>query len=369
MVKCGYCENRSYFRNSSDTGATGVSMNLLKTSLFAAGALSASLAFAGGGVPAPAKPYKPAPAVPAPGAKVLNFIIMGDSGTGTDAQYRTAAGMKQVCDQKGCDMALGLGDNIYELGPWSVQDAQFQDKFEKPFANMDVPFFMVLGNHDTSGLIPGDGSVNYRGSHEVEYTKHSGKWKMPARYYTIEDSAAGAMFLGYDSNQTNAYVVPFWEPYWLPNGSYTDTQKMWIDKELKENEDKFWRFAFAHHPFRTNGHHGDDTLVQGSGPYDDLMQKHICNQVDFILAGHEHALEILAPTEGDCGRTRHLVSGAAAKSNGHKGDNTYAVEFEDYSGRNGFFHGQINARNFTLTAYTVNDAGVVEQQFQRTYTK
>ena len=342
---------------------------LSHTSLFLTALLGSTSVFASGGEPAePAVPA--APAVPAPGTATTGFIIMGDSGTGTDAQFKTAAAMQQVCVQKQCDMAFGLGDNIYELGPWSVWHKQFDEKFEKPFAGMDMPFFMILGNHDTSGLIPGDGSVNYRGSHEVEYTKHSDKWKMNSRYYAVRDEQAGAFFLGYDSNQTNAYVVPFWEPYWTPNGEYTKNQKSWIKQELAASQNQqFWRFAFAHHPFLTNGHHGDDVLVQGSGPYRDLMRYNICNQVDFILAGHEHALEVLAPVEGECGRTRHVVSGAAAKSNGKRGDNNYASEFESYEGKTGFFHGFVNGRNFTLAAYTVNSDGSYQQKFSRTYAK
>jgi hypothetical protein len=47
---------------------------------------------------------------------VARFIALGDGGTGTLAQYQVAAAAKTVCDQKGCDFALYLGDNIYEVG-------------------------------------------------------------------------------------------------------------------------------------------------------------------------------------------------------------------------------------------------------------
>ena len=41
-----------------------------------------------------------------------------------------------------------LGDNFYEDGVASVDDPQWQTKFEDPYANIDLPFYAVLGNHD-----------------------------------------------------------------------------------------------------------------------------------------------------------------------------------------------------------------------------
>jgi len=78
---------------------------------------------------------------------------------------------------------LNLGDNIYEYGVNSNDDAQFQSKFEKPYANLNFPFFMALGNHDQSGAIPGSGVYPKKGDFQVEYTRRSSKWMMPQRYY------------------------------------------------------------------------------------------------------------------------------------------------------------------------------------------
>ncbi|OUS25592.1 hypothetical protein A9Q99_20610 [Gammaproteobacteria bacterium 45_16_T64] len=296
------------------------------------------------------------------------FIILGDSGTGKDAQYRVAESMKATCETQQCDFAVGLGDNIYEVGPWSVTDAQFDKKFEAPYAELDFPFFMVLGNHDNSLLVPGDGGLNLRGYLEVSYTKHSDKWQMPKRYYSFETPANEAFFIGYDSNPPSAYLPSIFNPYFWPNGWYMKTQKSWINKELSQN-DSPWKFAFAHHPYITNGHHEADGLIQGRGPYNDFVEGTVCDKVDFIFAGHEHALEILEPVES-CGKTYHLVSGAAAKNTGHYRDNpTHATVWDSYESKWGYFHGQITATSFTVTAYLVDEAGVTEQAFQRTFTK
>jgi len=104
------------------------------------------------------------------------FIILGDSGTGKDPQYKVAASIKQTCELNQCDFALGLGDNIYEVGPWSTTDSQFDKKFETPFKDLNFPFFMVLGNHDNTLFVPGDGGLNLRGYIEVKYSDRSKKW-------------------------------------------------------------------------------------------------------------------------------------------------------------------------------------------------
>lgn len=78
----------------------------------------------------------------------VGFLVIGDMGTGTPEQFEVAKAMKEVCAQRGCAFVISTGDNIYEYGVSSVQDPQFQSKFEKPYAELDIPFFLVLGNHD-----------------------------------------------------------------------------------------------------------------------------------------------------------------------------------------------------------------------------
>ena len=113
----------------------------------------------------PEEPEEPVIDVP-DGA--VSFIAIGDTGTGEEKQYKVAAAMKEVCDELGCDFALGLGDNIYETGVDSVDDVQFIDKFEKPYADVDFPFYMTLGNHD-NGWLSGDGLDNDKGEFQVDY--------------------------------------------------------------------------------------------------------------------------------------------------------------------------------------------------------
>ena len=144
-------------------------------------------------------------------AAVVRFVVLGDMGTGKKGQYTVAQGMAQVCAQKPCQFALGLGDNIYGAGVSSVDDPQWQQKFEAPYQGLNFPFYMVLGNHDNSFKY-GVGTVNDKGEFQVAYSRKKGRlssrWQMPSRFYRFsfpdyinEPSSQPLIdFYGLDSN-------------------------------------------------------------------------------------------------------------------------------------------------------------------------
>ena len=110
---------------------------------------------------------------------VVRFLVLGDAGEGNESQYQVADAMASVCEDQGCDFALYLGDNFYDVGVESIDDEQFESKFEQPYAGLDFPFYVVLGNHDY-GLLGNEWS---QPSSQVEYTDRSAKWVLPDRYY------------------------------------------------------------------------------------------------------------------------------------------------------------------------------------------
>ena len=81
-----------------------------------------------------------------------HFILLGDMGSGEDDQYKVAVAMHEKIKElnKKDIFVCGLGDNIYEDGCHTLEDEQFQTKFEKPYEKISnrVKFYMVLGNHD-----------------------------------------------------------------------------------------------------------------------------------------------------------------------------------------------------------------------------
>ena len=97
----------------------------------------------------------------------VRFVAIGDAGEGNDAQYAVADVVERVCSEQGCDFAIYLGDNFYDVGVDSVEDVQFIDKFELPYENLEFPFYVALGNHDYGGA----GHLIDKPEPQVEYTQ------------------------------------------------------------------------------------------------------------------------------------------------------------------------------------------------------
>lgn len=202
----------------------------------------------------------------------VRFVAFGDMGTGSLTQYQVAQAIQKKCKLSGCDFALTLGDNIYNDGVRSVNDAQFQSKFEKPYAELPFRFYMVLGNHD------------YRGSVEAQlaYTQKSKKWYLPLRYYDFQ--AGPVSFFALDTNQPDAKQLAYFQA------------------RLKEVKTP-WKIVFGHHPRYTNGFYHNT-----QSPALKTLLDSFCGQAQFYLSGHEHNKEHL---KARCG-TEYLVIGTGA---------------------------------------------------------
>ncbi len=233
----------------------------------------------------------------------VRFVVLGDGGTGDASQKKVAAAMGKACAQRGCDFALYLGDNIYDSGVNGPDDAQFKSKFEDPYGELDFPFYVVLGNHDY-----GHGGSNLlirdnKSAAQVEYTAYSEKWNMPHYFYTFREGSVAFFAL-----DTNAVVLDRFRP--------ADDQQAWLQSELKKS-DAAWKIIFGHHPYISNGQHGNagdysgglEGIVQQGEPLKALVEDTVCGQAQVYFSGHDHDREWLEPK---CGTT-FIVSGAAAK--------------------------------------------------------
>ena len=307
---------------------------------------------------------------PMPTSEELTVLVTGDAGTGNGNQYAVAAAARRVCERTGVDLALGLGDNIYENGPESDTDDEFDTKFERPNAGIDVPWLMILGNHDTSGLIPGSGGAPSRGDHEVAYHHRSPRWYMPSRYYRVALPAANPVveFFAIDTTPLASAVMQL-DPYYAWYGKYAKQQRRWLDAALAEST-ATWKIVLGHHPLRSNGQHGSageyDGITIGhyaSGIHvKELYEEVVCGRADLILSGHDHTLQILdtGPTYGGTGQ---IVCGAAAKRNG-AGKRATPAFWEAYDTL-GFMMMTIRRDALTIDAYLVDPATGAETMAYR----
>ena len=292
-----------------------------------------------------------------PADHTVRFVAVGDTGKGNDTEYAVGMAMASVCAQEGCDFAILLGDNVYQDGPVSETDQQFTDKFEIPYAGIDTRFYITLGNHDYGGQLiidaPGIGNEWEKADYEVAYTQHSEKWYLPSTYYTFERENVG--FVALDTNSI------LWG-----NTDHGD-QRAWWPTGLAEVSDKEWVFMVGHHPYRSNGTHGDagdydapelagfsipnPLPIQNGAEMQAFFEDLVCGNVDVILTGHDHAREwIDEPTL--CGGTEMIVSGAGADPTSLPGttNNTF---YQDAS-EGGFLYVVIDGNTMTGTFYDQN---------------
>src|SRR5512138_2267650 len=162
--------------------------------------------------PAASASPPPAAALAPPLARVLHFA---DFGASTCQQGAVAEGLAAEARRAPIDLALAVGDNLYDCGPSldvagagacafaadgatvadgfaSPSDPSFARQFEHPLAALaGVPVKLALGNHDVnvegtcspSGRPPGEAA---RLKACLEVAHRSALWSMPGRHYAVD---------------------------------------------------------------------------------------------------------------------------------------------------------------------------------------
>ncbi len=273
---------------------------------------------------------------------VIKFVAIGDTGKGNDGQYQVASAIKNHCALAGCDFVLLLGDNIYNTGVESVDDEQFQTKFELPYQDINLPFFVVLGNHDYGGADSGVGYEFAKSVYQVRYTERSEKWNMPRHYYQFKKE--NIMFFALD---TNAQL------YGLDNDQRKDVAP-WLAAAQTT-----WKIAFGHHPYKSNGKHGNagfyDSFsgipIANGEKVKKFAEEIWCGKVDLYISGHDHNRQWL---NTDCAGTKLIVSGAGASTTELRGNNPALFQKATL----GFLYVRIEGN--TLTGQFIDVNGVIE---------
>jgi tartrate-resistant acid phosphatase type 5 len=219
------------------------------------------------------------------GVQYLEFIALGDAGTGDDEQQAVARAMGKYASQNPVEFVLYLGDNFNPDGVDDEYDEKFQTYFEQVYDKilLNIPFYVVLGNHD------------YRGDTyaQIEYTNRSSRWRMPDYYYTFTSQHDGADLCQFFAIDTTPIVK--WDRI--------KEQMTWLEDALNKSRAR-WKIVFGHHPVYSNGKQGDsDDLKYTVLP---ILERY---NVDVYLCGHDHDLQILDQVNG----VNYLVSGTGAQ--------------------------------------------------------
>lgn len=286
-------------------------------------------------------------------AGVVRFVAMGDGGEGNATQAQVAQIVENECTARGgCMFALYLGDNIYSSGVDSAMDAQFQSKFEVPYAALNFPFYITLGNHDYGG--GGFGYEFFKGAYQVDYTQYSNKWVLPDHYYK-QSITNGGTTVDLFSLDTNSIMY-----------TGASTQLNWLQSELALST-ATWKLVFGHHTYISNGQHGNAGAYEGipsipiasGGNMKNFIESAVCGTADVYFCGHDHNRQWLQPK---CG-TEFVVSGTAAKYTDLNDRGTPTFFENDQLA--GFFLGEISGN--TMTGWFYDEQGTLE--YTRTVTK
>lgn len=225
----------------------------------------------------------------------FRFFIMGDWGrNGKHNQQTVADRMGEVANKFSPEFILNMGDNFYCCGVKDVNDPQWKSSFENVYKakSLNIPWYGVLGNHDYKGSVQA----------QIDYSKKSARWKMPARYYTFEEK--GVRFVFIDTN-------PFVKKYISNASEYPDIlsqdkniQLKWIDSVLSNSKEE-WKIVIGHHPVYSTGIHGNQQeLIDLLKP---VLEK---NNVQIYFCGHDHDLQYQKPENS---KVNYFVSGAGSE--------------------------------------------------------
>jgi hypothetical protein len=180
----------------------------------------------------------------------LAFAVIGDSGSGSTAQYQLADQMAATHGVFPFNFVLMMGDNLY--GGDKPRD--FERKFAQPYKallDLHVKFYAALGNHDDPGRQVLYDNFNMGGKH----------------YYSFKPR-----------NDVQFFAL---------NSNYMDRRQLaWFEKEISTSQSP-WKIVFFHHPLYSSGRkHGPD--IELRTVLEPLLVKY---GVDVVFTGHEHFYE------------------------------------------------------------------------------
>lgn len=251
----------------------------------------------------------------------FSFLVLGDSGVGTETQQRVSNEMRRSMNQSEVDFVVHVGDVHQGSGDY------YDDIYFTPYRDIikNVNVFTVLGNHD---VITDNGAIYlddfYLPRNNAENTE---------RYYAYR--WGHAFFIALDTNIDYAPGSP---------------QHAFLLEALESEERKGarWTFVSAHHPpwteYWTN-YFGDERVRELLVP---IFETH---GVDMVMNGHTHSYE-----RGERGHVHYLVSGG-----GGGGLDDFFVDYNHITFSAGVHHFtriDLDGDEMTVTATDENGAEV-----------
>ena len=280
--------------------------------------------------------------------KTLNIVLIGDWGrNGHDEQRDVAVQMGKTAQAIGSRFTVSVGDNFYENGVTALNDPQWQNSFEQIYTapSLQSPWKVILGNHDYRGNVQA----------QLDYSKLSHRWQLPARYYVetvaLPDGARASFYY----LDTSPFIKKYYGSTVRVEGQDTAAQLAWLDAQLAASTAE-WNIVIGHHPIYTaldnsdGGDHDQPDLIARLNP---ILQKH---SVPIYICGHDHVLQSVQ-MDG----ITYVVTGA--------GSQTYtpgpAIRGGFASGAHGFMAVRLSGKNLEYGLVDMHGSTLFTQTITR----
>lgn len=221
-----------------------------------------------------------APTAQAAAPDAFNFISIGDWGrNGAHHQRNVAQAMADRAASDAPRFILSLGDNFYESGVTSVTDPQWKTSFEDVYhqASLQRPWKVILGNHDYRGNVPA----------QLDYSAHSRRWQLPARYHTHAEILADGTTVEIFFLDTSPFIRKYLGTVTDISGQDPRAQRAWLDTALGRSQAR-WKIVVGHHPIYTalgGADHDQPDLIAALEP---VLRRHA---VKLYINGHDHCMQ------------------------------------------------------------------------------
>jgi len=229
------------------------------------------------------------------GLKVLTIGDWGDDNqNGIIRQERLSVTMSDWCGTHGCDFIVSTGDNFYNDGVFSPQDARFNTSwrhvYDKPHIRHLV-WYQSLGNHDY-------GIIDSRELYQVEFARNEPLWYLPWLWYD---------FYVTDDNDVTVHFVVVDAMSILLRKHDWEEELRWYEQTLAESTSD-WLIVIEHYPPFSAGGYASGSLIHRTYLVA-LAEQH---GVDLFIAGHDHNLQHIAK-RGSSHDIDYVISGGGGR--------------------------------------------------------
>lgn len=239
----------------------------------------------------------------AAGDNTFRFAALGDTGTGSTAQFALASLIERIDPS----FVLLVGDVIYDSG----EEAEFDPHYFIPYRKLidHLPFFPVAGNHD----LRADKGATFKSN-----------FYHPAGNLYYDFHWGDAHFIALDS--TNAD-----DPRQMP----------WLQQTLSSST-ATWKIVYFHHPAYSSGQYGGYRYIQDH--FVPLFEQY---HVDLVFTAHDHDYERTLPRNG----VTYLVTGGGGADLRAVGQNSFTAFSRSI---HHLIQGEMTPHTLTLSAVDSN---------------